>query len=318
MTDMTVIVCAHNPRLDYLHRALAALDAQTLPKDKWELLVIDNASTEALADIVDLSWHARGRHVHEARIGLTPARLRGIAEACGDLLVFVDADNVLTAGYLEEASAIFSEHPNLGAFGAGSLDPEFEVQPPEEIRPHLKWLALRSVSTARWSNNAGDYESIPWGAGLCVRLPIARQYRQLVERLDMTELLDRRGKDLLSGGDDVFSWVAASVGLGFGVFPQLRVTHLISASRLNRRYLLTLVRGHAFSHGVLRYVLEGIQPRRITWFRCVRVVLHGVRNGQFSMRCQWAASCGEHSAARLVSARHLQAAERAEPAERRQ
>lgn len=315
MTDITVIVCTHNPRLDYLHRALAALDAQTLLKDKWELLVIDNASTKALADIVDLSWHGRARHVREDSIGLTRARLRGIAEACGDLLVFVDDDNVLTAGYLEEASAIFDQHPDLGALGAGTLEPEFEVPPPEEIRPHLKWLALRSVSTAHWSNNVGDYESIPWGAGLCVRRPVARLYRQFVERLDITELLGRRGNELLCGDDDVFSWVAASAGLGFGVFPQLRVTHLIAASRLNRRYLLMLVRGHAFSHGVLQFVLERIQPRRINWFTCVRVLLHGARNGQFSMRCQWAASRGEHSAARLVSARHLQAAERGESAE---
>jgi len=311
MADISVIVCTHNPRPDYLHRVLGALNMQTVPKDNWELLVVDNASKERLADTCDLSWHARARHLREDNLGLTPARLRGITEACGELLVFVDDDNVLTPGFLEEASAIYGRHPYLGAFGAGNLEPEFEVQPPPEIRPRVHMLALRSVSSARWSNNVRDFESIPWGAGLCVSRPVANLYRQSIGSLGMTVALGRRGKELFSGDDDVFSWVAASVGRGFGIFPQLRVTHLIRADRLNRRYFLRLIRGHAFSHGVLHYMLVGIQPRRIDWVRYVHLLLHGVRNGQFSMQCQWAHSCGEDSAARFILEKRLQPVETA-------
>ena len=50
MADISVIVCTHNPRTDYFRRVLNALDAQTLPKNNWELLVVDNASRERLAD----------------------------------------------------------------------------------------------------------------------------------------------------------------------------------------------------------------------------------------------------------------------------
>jgi len=41
---VSVIVCTHNPRLEYLSRTLEALREQMLPKGEWELLVIDNAS----------------------------------------------------------------------------------------------------------------------------------------------------------------------------------------------------------------------------------------------------------------------------------
>jgi glycosyltransferase involved in cell wall biosynthesis len=306
MAKISVIVCTHNPRRDYLRRVLDALNAQTLPKQDWELLVVDNASDERLAETCDLSWHPRARHIREDDLGLTPARLRGITEARGELLVFVDDDNLPASDFLEQAAGIHGQYPYLGAFGAGSLEPEFEVQPPPEIRPRVHLLALRNVSSVRWSNNASDFDSIPWGAGLCVSRPVANLYRQFIGTLDVTAFfLDRSGQELFSGGDDVFSWVAVSAGCGFGIFPQLRITHLIAAGRLNRRYFLRLIHDHTFSSSVRHYVLAGIQPRRIEWTRYAHVLLHGVRNGRFSMRCQWAESSGEDRAARFILEQRL-------------
>ena len=59
-----------------------------------------------VANSYDLSWHPHARHIREDELGLTPTRLRGIAEAEGDLLVFIDDDNILTPDYLERAAAI--------------------------------------------------------------------------------------------------------------------------------------------------------------------------------------------------------------------
>jgi glycosyltransferase involved in cell wall biosynthesis len=306
--DVSVVICSHNPRPDYLHRTLRALDAQTLPKARWELLVVDNASRSRLADAYDLSWHPRGRHVHEDRLGLTPARLRGITETQTHLIVFVDDDNVLAPDFLEQAIAIHAATPHLGVYGAGQLEPEFEITPSPEVAARAGVLALRTVTTPRWSNNPNDASSIPWGAGLCVTRRVAESYRQFVERLggDVSGVLDRKGQQLFSGGDDALSWVAASLGCTFGIFPELRITHLIQASRLSRRYMLRLLHDHAMSHSVLRYRLAGQLPRRIAPVRYVHLLLHGLRNGWFSMQCQWAASRGEDAAARFVAEAHLQ------------
>jgi glycosyltransferase involved in cell wall biosynthesis len=299
---ISVVVCAHNPRPDYLRRVLGALDQQTLPKRDWELLVVDNASSQPLAHVYDLSWHPGGRHVREDRLGLTPARLRGINETRGELMVFVDDDNVLAPDFLEEASVIFGKYTYLGVFGAGRLEPEFEVEPPPELVGRGETLAVRTVPSARWSNNPEDADSIPWGAGLCVGRSVANSYRQFIERLgaEVAGVLGRAGTELYCGEDDLFSWVAASLGSGFGIFPELRVTHLIPAKRLNRRHLLRFLHDHAMSHGVLRYSLLGVPPRRIGWIKYVHLLLHGLKNGRFSMQCKWAASRGEERAARFV------------------
>src|ERR1700674_5079960 len=114
--SLSVILCAHNPRPDYLRRALDSLRSQTIQPDRWEFLLVDNASQDKLADMWDVSWHPRARHVREDELGLTAARLRGITESSGDLLVFIDDDNVLAADFLEQAAAIHARHPFLGVF----------------------------------------------------------------------------------------------------------------------------------------------------------------------------------------------------------
>lgn len=302
---LSVVLCTHNPRPDYLIRAIKALKAQTIPLTEWEFLMIDNASQDRLADSWDLSWHPSGRHVREDDLGLTAARLRGIKEASGDLLIFVDDDNLLAPDFLEQARSVSARYPYLGVFGAGKLEPEFEVPPPAELQPCLHMLALGSVSSDLWSNNAQDAACIPWGAGLCVTRRIAESYCRLLRKLAVKEVIDRRGDQLFCGGDDLFSWASVEEGAGFGVFPELRVTHLILARRLNQRYFVRLIQAHTFSHGVLRYLLVGIEQRRISLLRYVRLFLHGIRNGRFSMQCQWAACRGEDGAARFISEHQL-------------
>src|SRR5665213_4011640 len=148
--ELSVIICTHNPRVDYLTRTLDALKAQTLPKEEWELLLIDNASKEPLAGKWGLSWHPNARIIREEQLGLTPARLRGVKESSSELLVFVDDDNVLFSDYLVECFQIAKTWPILGAWG-GQHFPEFEGgTPPEKWKVDL-WTS--TFSRDLWSNN---------------------------------------------------------------------------------------------------------------------------------------------------------------------
>jgi len=304
--NITVIICTHNPRRDYLERTLAGLRRQTLPTKDWELLLIDNASREPVSAAWDISWHPEGRHVREDEVGLTMARLRGIREARGELLVFADDDNVLAPEYLSEALAIAERHPELGNFGAGRLEPEFEMPPPPELKPRLQLLALREVAETLISHDPLQARCMPWGAGLCVRRSVGAEFARLVDRLRATVVLGRRGNHLFSGEDDLFSWASAGLGLGFGIFPSLRLQHLISKGRLSRTYFRRLIHDHAFSNGVTRHLLTGRPSQPISLWRYVRILLHGVRNGWFSMQCQLAESRGEAAAGRFVLEQQLQ------------
>ena len=297
---VSVILCTHNPRPDYLRRTFEALQKQTLPLEKWEFLLIDNASQERIANTWDISWHPQGRHVREEKVGLTFARLRGIEESEASLLVFVDDDNVLAADFLERAATVPTRYPFLGAFGAGRLEPEFEIPPSPQLKPWLGLLALRTVPTMTWTNNVEDFSCTPWGAGLCATRQVSNAYRQIIERVNATAILGRRGKFLFSGEDDVFSWAAVTAGQGFGILPELQITHLISAGRLSQEYFRRLTCDHALSHGVLKYLRSGTPPKPIGLPGYIHMLLHGLRNGHFSMRCRWAQAQGQAAAARFI------------------
>ena len=305
MNDISVIICTRNPRVEYLRRVLESLREQTLEKGNWELLIVDNASDRQVADEWNLSWHPRVRHVREGTVGLMPARLRGIAESYGGLLVFVDDDTPLDIDYLSRARSIWARHPHLGVFGAGTLEPEFEVAPPAELLPYVSLLGMRTVSTNIWSNNAKDISCRPFGGGLCVTQGVAKAYQRLVDRLGVSDVVGRHGQRLFSGDDDLFSWAAADVGKEFGLFPELRVTHLISAHRLVHDYFVRLVHDHTFSHSVLCHLLSGVTPQRLSLSNRLRLLMHRLKNGRSSMQCRFAELLGEDSASRFIQERQL-------------
>jgi glycosyltransferase involved in cell wall biosynthesis len=258
---LSVILCTHNPRPEYLRRVLDALKAQTLAKEQWELLLIDNASKEPLANSWDLSWHPLARHIREDELGLTPARLRGIGESTGDLLVFVDDDNVLFPTYLLEASRVYEHHPALGAWN-GQLHAEFECTPPEWTKDYWHMLAIRPLEADRWSNLVEPPVTIPCGAGMCVRRKVANHYLELVHHDERRSKMDRKGQMLTSSGDTDLALCAHDLGLGTGLFKALELTHLIPAGRLEEAYLLRLAEFARYSEVLLKG-LRGYRPSTI-------------------------------------------------------
>lgn len=244
--QLSVIIPAHNPRPEFLRETLAALAAQTLPKSDWELLLVDNASEEPLAARFDLAWHPQGRHLREDDLGLTPARLCGIRQSRGDVLVFVDDDNVLAPDYLHQARDLALSAPQIGAC-SGSITGRYETPPPDWVKAYLGMLAIREIPRDRWSNRYDDGEAHPCGAGLVVRRNVAAAYAEKLRTDEQRRGMDRKGKQLISCGDLDLAFTAIDLGLGIGNFQRLRLTHLIPAGRLEEKYLVNLAESMAFS-----------------------------------------------------------------------
>ena len=256
MPAISVIICTHNPREDYLRRVLDALKAQTLPKEHWELLLMDNASTERLADVWDLSWHRHARHLREDELGLTPARVRGIQESLAELLVFVDDDNVLASDYLENIMRLNAARPWVGVWSAGEIEPNYENQPAVWLGPFLRFLALNSRPREVWSN---DYNSglLPIGAGMSLQKAVAAKYARQVQGSSLGRSLDRVGSSLFAAGDTNIGLCACEMGLACGHAPTLRVVHLIPRRRTQSHYLIRLARDVLRSSRVL-YLGHGL------------------------------------------------------------
>ncbi|MDF3056761.1 MAG: family 2 glycosyl transferase [Rariglobus sp.] len=268
-TGISVIICTHNPRADYLDRTLSALRAQTLAVSEWELLIVDNASTLPVNAALT-TWHPAARVVREEELGLTAARRRAIATAISDTLLFVDDDNVLAADYLEQASRISRDWPMLGVWGCGEFIPEWETPPPADFKPYLAYLAVGRRERDAWSNHPFDYQTMPAGAGLCVRAPVAQRYREQVTSDPRRLRLGRKGGSLGACEDFDLGLTAIALGFGTGVFTSLRLTHLMPASRVQESYLLRLAEGHASSTVFLHHLHGRTTHRRTGWMARLR------------------------------------------------
>ncbi len=269
---VSVIICSHNPRAEYLRRVLDALKLQTLPADQWELLLVDNASREPLASAWDLSWQPHARHLREEKTGLTHARLCGIAAAQGELLVFVDDDNVLRSDYLEVCLKISVEYPHLGAWG-GSCIAEFETAPPEELRPWLGGLVIEQLKTPVWAKLPKWTEAGPAGAGLVLRQIQAKCYRELVLKDPVRQSLGRSGTALAAGEDGDMVLCGFKLGLGAGRFPELELTHLIPAQRLTLKYLEGIHEGFGYGNALLEAIHQPGYSLARPRFQHIRIFL---------------------------------------------
>jgi hypothetical protein len=256
--------------LEYLRR-------QTLPQDDWELLVIDNRSDPPLASGPHLSWHPHARLVREEKLGLTWARVRGMAEAAGELIVFVDDDNLLAPDYLERALKVFKNRPEIGVWG-GEVELQFETPPADWTRSYWWMLGSRTVERDTWSKDSQG-GCVPCGAGMCVRKAVADRYASTVAHDPKRQALDRRGADLSSSGDTDLALTACDMGLGLGQSAELKLKHLIPPSRLTPEYILKLQEGMAFSDELLNSIRRpaAVQPPRnwrqrgMEWARYLRL-----------------------------------------------
>jgi glycosyltransferase involved in cell wall biosynthesis len=229
---VTVAVITYN-RFRYLRETLSGLVRQDYPADRWELLVIDNNSTDKTRDVVSLFMGSNPspRWILETRQGLDHGRNRAVEEARGDVIALVDDDIIVEPDWLVQLVAPFTSEKShsIGVVG-GEVVPIF----PDGIPPWLQGfhgpLALRP--------DAGPLLPSQTLMGANFAFP-----KWVFERFGAFDTrLDRRGAMLFGGGDTEMIRRIRSVGLEAWFVPGARVLHQISASRLTLDY----ARRHAF------------------------------------------------------------------------
>jgi glycosyltransferase involved in cell wall biosynthesis len=113
--DISVIICAHNPRTAAPAKAPRRAFQADPAQGRRGLLLVDNSSEPLLAANWDLSWHPQVRYAREPKLGVAIARRSGIRAATTDLLMFADDDNVSDPDYMEEALQIALDNSEHGA-----------------------------------------------------------------------------------------------------------------------------------------------------------------------------------------------------------
>jgi glycosyltransferase involved in cell wall biosynthesis len=252
---LSVIVCTYNPNDSIIAQCLDRIAIAAEHYKPLEVIIVDNNSSQPIAISSSIKkFHERvsaSRVVVEKKQGLTPARLRGISEAKGDLLVFIDDDNFISSDFFLNVAKISTLFPFVGAF-SGQVKLQFEITPPLWSKKYWGLLVYREFKGNYWSNLPNLSATIPCGAGMVVRRDVAKYYYELHESGKRNIQLDRTATSLLSAGDNDLAACATDIGLGVGIFDSLVLDHFIPKERVSMEYLVRLAEGISKSAVVFR------------------------------------------------------------------
>lgn len=249
----TVALCTHN-HADQLAQTLEALRRIDLPVARWELVIVDNGSTDDTARLLarqrwPASWTVRV--VHEDRLGVANARNRALAEAAGEYLLFIDDDETPARDWLVAYEQLIRDKAPDAA--GGRIEVMFEDSRPSWITDELlgflgrldhgsEALPLTNPRTPLYTGN------------FCVRCDVAR----VIGGFDPA--LGRRG-DRNEGGEDVdfYRRLVDSEKVVWW-FPGAVIYHRIRSAKLKRRYFLDLHFRQGRMEGVVQRQNKGARP----------------------------------------------------------
>lgn len=250
--DFTIAICTHNRRAE-LERTLGGLRDLVTAGVKFELLIVDNASTDGTADAL-AAWQRRGvaaRVVSEPVVGLWRARNCAIESGQGKYLLFLDDDVTVAPVLLTAYRQAILDHPTAPFLG-GPIVPVFEAPPSEvalaiaERQPGVYSALDLGPDVVRLPPTDG-----PWGANCCIRVSSIG-----AERFDPR--FGYSGDQTIAGDETEFlSRLAKIHGPGVWV-PAARVEHRIAANRTTWEYL----RRSAYGSGRARVRLTALHGRR--------------------------------------------------------
>ncbi len=113
MDLFSVVIPLYNKR-PYIKRAVESILAQTI--QNFEIIVVDDGSTDGGADIVREIDSPKIRLFQQENFGVSAARNCGITRAQGDIVAFLDADDEWKPGFLKKIAFLAEKYPHAGAY----------------------------------------------------------------------------------------------------------------------------------------------------------------------------------------------------------
>lgn len=231
MATLSLVIATYNGA-DSLPVTLESLTQQTLDRSLWEVIIVNNNSTDATAQVVDEFAKAHPeinlRLVEEHNQGLSWARNKGIDESKGDYIVIIDDDETACPELLREYFDYLDTHPHIVAAG-GRITPRFPAERP-------KWLSKITERPIAGTLNLGNKvicfpEGKYFGGG---NMALRRSAIEYYGKFDTN--LGRRGSKLLGGEEKELYMRYYASGEDIVYLPDAEIFHNINTERLTKPY----------------------------------------------------------------------------------
>lgn len=245
--DISVVISTYN-RCDMLPGALESVLAQDARGVSYEVLVVDNNSTDRTKEVVE-SFINRGaanlRYVFEGKQGLSHARNTGIAESRAPLIVFTDDDVRAAPDWVLKIKRAFDEHPEVDFVG-GKVLPDWQSEPPQWLtRKHWEPLAITDYGDTEFYVDT-ERPLCLVGANLAFR-------RQIFDQIGLFNPNLQRVKDGVGSMEDhEFLLRAWAKGLRGLYVPGIVMNAEVQTNRLTKEYHRRWHTGHGHFYALMR------------------------------------------------------------------
>jgi len=248
-TVFSVIVCTYNGS-ERIIRTLDALVDQDFSKDHFEMIIVDNNSSDHTSEVIQRYMknypHQRIRYCFEEEQGQSFARNKGIKEAIGEILAFTDDDGLPERNWLSELLKIYQKEKKVGCVGGRvilDLPPDLPNWYNEELgRFYLAGFDLK----VNQPMEVDHVYSFPFG----VNISFLKEAILEVGLFDSN--LGKVGKKTLTGDETDRCLALYQKNWRIFYHPTAIVHHVISPERISKPYFKKM----AVVSGILRVIWD--------------------------------------------------------------
>jgi len=228
---VTITICTFN-RADYLKDTLNDLTKQTEDPGRFEILVINNNSTDLTASVCSQfereNEHLQFRMVTENKQGLSHARNRAYTEAGSSLILYIDDDVRLKPDFVEKSLQNIHTLPGLKCAG-GRIYVSFDGIDPGWIPPEL--MPMFGLHDLGDNKKKYPKDNFPRGGNMMI-------HKELFEQAAMFDTNLGRTGSLMKGSEEkAFFDRARKKGYTPWYLPEITLWHRIGKHRLRKKYL---------------------------------------------------------------------------------
>ncbi|MDQ3817933.1 MAG: glycosyltransferase family 2 protein [Acidobacteriota bacterium] len=245
LPDVSVVISTYN-RCEMLPCAIESLLAQDAGRACYEIIVVDNNSTDRTREVVEAfmaQGHTNLRYFFEGRQGLSHGWNTAIKHARSQIIALMDDDTSAARDYVAKIKRAFDEHPEADFIG-GKVLPHWKREPPRWLtRKHWAPLALQDYGEEPFYTN----QARP----LCL---VNKAFRHSVfERFGFFKPELGRIKDSIGSSEDhdLQSRVWRAGGQGMYA-PEVIIFAEVQEERLTKEYHRRWHTGHGRFHSIMR------------------------------------------------------------------
>ena len=236
--NISVVICTYN-RADYIQEAMESLYAQTLPRDRYEVIIVNNNSSDN-TELVCRAFIASHNdalfyYMNEPEQGASNARNTGARHVHSPLLCFMDDDAVADADYLERIVRFFEEHPDAGGLG-GRIIPRYIPGEPGWMSHYVSSL----VGQFHYSETVTVFQ--PGKYPLESNMIISKKDFDAINGFN-TALPGVKGTLRIGGEGKDFFLRLQRLGRKIYYDPAIRVQHVVETAKLTSEYMYRVASG---------------------------------------------------------------------------